>query len=123
MPEKLLDDEERGLVHCHIGTYGVADGMRGYSLGYPSCVGIPLDYVAHGAGGEGFVASSFTGRKEWFAGIGVGGQAASGEEDVALDEAPELRRDWDRPDLGAFAHDSEQHLAFFSSRLPKVSDL
>ncbi len=75
--KELLDDEEGGFVDGHVGTYGVADGMRGDGLGYARRVGVFLYYVAHGAGGEWFVASPFARGKEGFASIGVGREATS----------------------------------------------
>ena len=87
--EKLLDDEQGRLVYGHVGADGVTDGVWGDGLDYAGGANVLLDYVLYGAGGQGLVLSD-PGSEQGLAGVGVGVEAAPGEQDVALDEPPEL---------------------------------
>src|SRR5919202_157589 len=88
--QELLDDEEWGLVDSHVGADGVTDRVWGDGLGYTGGVGVLFDDIADGAGCEGLIAT-FSRGEDGFSGVGVGGETTSREEDVALDEAPEVR--------------------------------
>src|SRR4051812_4263163 len=93
--------------------------MRGDCLHYAGGAHVLLHYVTHRAGRK-LLALADPGGKEGFSGVGVGGEAAFGEEDEALDETPEVGRDGDVSYLVALAEDAQEDLV---SRLEEVSYL